>query len=101
MIATEVVITPLMKELMNPEYITQEKITELRAGFDRAQPYKHLSLDGFLKEEVANQLYGNFPKLEKLKVKRKSLNENKSEDYHFDQWQPIFQKVRNLFRSEA
>ncbi|HSH65416.1 MAG TPA: hypothetical protein VLB84_06355, partial [Bacteroidia bacterium] len=73
-----------MKNLINPAYLNDEKIKEIRRQFESAQPCKHVALPNFLLDEVADTLYSNFPKLTTLNVKRKSINENKSEEYHFD-----------------
>jgi hypothetical protein len=87
------------EQVVNPKYWTQA--AALRKDFDGAQPCRHLALPDFLSPELADSLYGNFPSLETLNVKRKSLNENKSEDYHFERWHPDFSKLREVVSSEA
>jgi hypothetical protein len=89
-----------IQEIINPLYLQEEKIKELRAQFDKGIPCKHIVLEDFFTAEIANQLYENFPPLESLKVVRKSLNENKREDYHFERWHPAFTKVRDTFTSK-
>ncbi len=56
-------------------------------------------MDNFLKDEVATQLYENFPSIEKLSKHYKGLNENKSEGSNFSDFHPVFSKVRNDFMS--
>jgi hypothetical protein len=85
-----------MKTIINPSVL--ERLPELTAQFAAGQP-KHVVLDNFLNEEVANALHQHFPSVDSLKVKRKSLNENKVEDYHFERWDPIFTEVRKAIRS--
>ena len=85
---------------INPEYITADARKKLRHSFDHAQPCRHLVLDNFLTQEAADQLFANFPPLDTLNVKRKSMNENKSEDYHFERWAPIFGEVRDSIQSD-
>lgn len=86
--------------LINPEYTSAEAIKKLRSDFDNAIPCRHLALDNFLSEEIADQLYANFPKIDSLNVKRKSLNEDKAEDYHFERWHPSFAQVREVVASQ-
>lgn len=88
-----------MKNVINPVYLTDEKIAELKKSFKEAQPCQHLVLPNFLDDAIATSLYENFPKIEKLNVKRKSINENKSEDYHFDRFHPDFSTLREVVSS--
>lgn len=92
---------PQIHEIINPAYLQEEKIKELRAQFDSGIPCKHIVLDDFFTPRVAAELFENFPSLESLKVVRKSLNENKREDYHFERWHPTFSEVRDLLITEA
>jgi len=89
-----------MKEIINPQYLTKEKIAELKNDFLNAKPCSHLVLPNFLNEELATTLYENFPKIESLNVKRKSINENKSEDYHFDRFHPSFTDLKKVVASD-
>lgn len=84
---------------INPNYTSEAARKELLSTYTNAHPCKHLVLDNFLDQDLANRLHGNFPPLESLNVKRKSLNENKSEDYHFERWDSSFTEVRNTIRS--
>ncbi len=88
-----------MENVINPAYLTPEKIQELKNNFENAKPCKHLVLTNFLTEEIATSLYENFPEIKKLNVKRKSINEDKSEDYHFDRFHPDFSKLREVVSS--
>jgi hypothetical protein len=88
-----------MKNLLNPDYLSEEKIKELRKQFESAEPCKHIALDNFLLDTVANTLYENFPKLETLNVKRKSINENKSEEYHFEKFHSQFSEMRDFLNT--
>jgi Rps23 Pro-64 3,4-dihydroxylase Tpa1-like proline 4-hydroxylase len=88
-------------DLINPTYTSLEAEEKLHRSFSTAIPCKHLVLDDFLDQEVADQLFHNFPSVESLNVKRKSLNENKAEDYHFERWHPAFSQVREVVGSKA
>lgn len=83
---------------INPNYTSAEARKDLLNQFNTAHPCRHLVLDNFLDTDLANRLHGHFPPLESLNVKRKSLNENKSEDYHFERWDPSFTELRNTIR---
>lgn len=85
---------------INHTFTTDEAIEKLHRQFSTAIPCRHLVLDDFLDQEIADQLYENFPPMESLNVKRKSLNENKAEDYHFERWHPAFSKLRESVNSD-
>lgn len=85
---------------LNPIHFTPEKTSEWASVFASGNPCKHIVIDGFLTEETANLLHGHFPPMDALKVRRKSLNENKAEDYKFDEWHPAFREVREAIRSD-
>ena len=85
---------------LNPIHFTPEKTSEWASVFAAGNPCKHIVIDGFLTEETANLLHGHFPPMDALKVRRKSLNENKAEDYKFDEWHPAFREVREAIRSD-
>lgn len=89
-----------MKNIINPIYLEPDKIQELKTSYNNAKPCKHLNLPNFLTEELATRLYDNFPEIETLNVKRKSLNEDKSEDYHFDRWDSSFTELRNVLKHD-
>lgn len=86
--------------LINTKYTSLEATKELRKQFDNAIPCRHLALDNFLDQDLADRLYSNFPSIDSLNVKRKSLNENKAEDYHFERWDPSFSELREVVKSE-
>jgi len=90
-----------MTNLLSPIYQNEEKIKALRLEFENAKPCNHLGLDNFLNDEFATSLYDNFPKIDNLQVKRKSLNETKAEDYHFDRFHPAFSQLKEFVQSES
>jgi hypothetical protein len=65
-------------KLINPAYLNPEKVAQLQAEFQQAQPYKHIVLDNFLDEKFANLLHDNFPSIDKLNKHYKGLNEHLS-----------------------
>lgn len=85
---------------INPTYTSEKAREQLHHQYSTAQPCKHLVLDNFLEQELADKLHSSFPSLESLNVKRKSLNENKAEDYHFERWDPSFSALREVVGSE-
>lgn len=89
-----------LDKIINPDYTHPDKLPGLKQKFENAQPYRYLVLENFLQPDVADAMYEQFPKIETLNVKRKSLNEDKSEDYHFERWDPIFTKVKEAIQSK-
>lgn len=75
--------------IINPKFLDQAFAQELSNSYLNAKPCKYLVMEDFFTEEIANELFDNFPPIQDLNVKRKSLNEDKSEDYHFDRWHPL------------
>lgn len=88
-----------INKIFNPQYTSPEAVAELHEKYMNAQPYKYVVIENFLQEDVANAMFENFPPIENLNVKRKSLNEDKSEDYHFERFHPVFTEVRNAINS--
>lgn len=82
-------------EIINSEYTKAENLQKLNEQFSSAKPCKHIVLENFFEESFANTLHDNFPKFDTLKVVRKSLNENKREDYHFERWHSSFGQLRD------
>lgn len=89
-----------LNKIVNPKYTDDKKIEELNNLFTNAPHCKHIILDDFFTEETADLLYENFPAFDSLNVIRKSLNENKREDYNFEEWHPVFQQVRETLASK-
>ncbi len=89
-----------MKHIINEKYLNPEAIQQLHEVYENGNPCKHVIIDNFLREDVANQLFENFPQLGSLNVKRKSLNEKKSEDYHFERFHPVFQDVKDVIMGD-
>ena len=51
--------------LINPKYTSAEAQKELRSKFDNAIPCRHLVLDDFLDQELADKLFEKFPSSDK------------------------------------
>lgn len=89
-----------MNHIINEKYLNPETIAQLNEAYTNGFPCKHIVMDNFFRPEIADQLYSNFPSIDTLNVKRKSLNENKSEDYHFERFHPVFQDVKDVIIGE-
>lgn len=80
-------------QALNPNHLTPENLARMAAEFQGAKPYNHIVIDNFLQQDVAESLYGNFPKMTELRKHYNGLNENKSEGSSFDTYHPNFAKV--------
>jgi Rps23 Pro-64 3,4-dihydroxylase Tpa1-like proline 4-hydroxylase len=90
----------MVNGIINPKYLDPAFAEELKNLYENGTPCKHLVMEDFFTEEIATALYENFPSIDDLNVKRKSLNEDKSEDYHFERWHPAFSQVREAVASK-
>ena len=81
-------------QYINSAVINDQKLAEYKTLWNAAEPYPHVIIENFLEEDVANQLYEHFPKIEELRKHYKNLNESKSEGSSFDQYHESFEKVR-------
>lgn len=86
--------------IINPKYLEEGFLEKLHESFIDATPFPYVILEDFFVEDVADALYSNFPSMNNMMVKRKSLNENKVEDYHFERWHPVFSKCREALSSK-
>jgi Rps23 Pro-64 3,4-dihydroxylase Tpa1-like proline 4-hydroxylase len=89
-----------MLSVINPHYLEESAVKQLASDFQNGFPYKHIVLDNFLKPEIADSLYSQFPSLDKLDKHYKGLNEQKSEGSNFDDFAPVFSQVRNEVMSK-
>src|SRR6056300_1869771 len=85
--------------IINPKYLAVNFVGAFKEAYESAKPCKYLVMENFFTEKIANDLFENFPSIQDLNVKRKSLNEDKSEDYHFERWHPSFAKIREAVSS--
>jgi hypothetical protein len=83
-----------MLSLINAQYLEEAAIKQLSIDFQNGFPYKHIVLDNFLKPEIAQSLYENFPAVDKLHKHYDGLNEKKSEGSNFEDFHPVFGQLR-------
>ncbi len=74
--------------LFEPEL--QEKMSK---EFREAFPYPHIVIDNFLKNEIAEQAFREFPAYELFNKKYKGLNEKKAEGSNLEDFPPIFKGI--------
>ena len=86
--------------IIQDAYLNASNAAALAEQYSNAQPCKYLVMENFFTQEIANDLFEHFPSIQDLNVKRKSLNEDKSEDYHFERWHPSFAKIREAVSSK-
>lgn len=89
-----------MISLINPEHLEAANLARYKQQFDHAVPFRHIVIDNFLKEEVANYLYENFPAYERFNKKYKGINEFKAEGSNFQDFDPKFAQLRDEIASE-
>jgi Rps23 Pro-64 3,4-dihydroxylase Tpa1-like proline 4-hydroxylase len=86
--------------IINEKIYDRDTVQKLKAAYNAGIPYKHVAIDNFLKQDVADTLCDKFPKLSEMKVHYKGLNENKAEDSNFAQYDAAFQEYQSEIRSE-
>lgn len=82
-------------QYINDQVVNPDNARELYRQFREARPYPHIVIENFLKEDVANAMYENFPKVDELRKHYKNLNENKSEGSSFEKYHEAFNNVRH------
>ena len=86
-------------KFINPALLETAEREKLKQEFLNAQPYKHLVVDNFLKEDIANTLFQNFPDYELFNRKYDGLNERKAEGSNFEDFDPLFTELRKEISS--
>lgn len=76
------------------------KLSQSRSIYLAGKPYPHLVIDNFFSEDIARQLYQNFPSSGEMDKHYHGVNEKKSEGSNFSKWHPAFTQVREGLRSE-
>ncbi len=84
---------------INPKYLESGEVQKLSSDFQNGIPYKHITLENFLREDIATRMYENFPSVDRLSKHYKGLNENKSEGSNFSDFDPVFTQVRQELMS--
>ncbi len=88
-----------MAAIINPALFEETTRANYKKQFDEATPYRHIVIENFLDDALANTLQQEFPSVETLKTHWKGLNENKFEGSTFDTFHPAFQQVRDALAS--
>jgi Rps23 Pro-64 3,4-dihydroxylase Tpa1-like proline 4-hydroxylase len=81
-------------EMLDNQHLEVDKIKQYKDSFLNAKPYKHLVIDNFLKSDIAQALYSKFPAYEIFNKKYDGLNERKAEGSNFEDFDPLFSKLR-------
>lgn len=87
-------------DLINQQWLDSTAKEKLLSDFSTASPYKHIVIDNFLNDEVAKELMGKFPAYEQMNKKYDGLNEQKAEGSNFQDFDPLFSKLRDMISSK-
>ena len=87
-------------QFINPSHLSEEAKNLFSSDFNNAKPYKHLVIDHFLKEEIAQKIYDHFPEYEKFNKKYDGLNERKAEGSNFEDFDPMFTELKKEISSQ-
>ncbi|MCP4123468.1 MAG: hypothetical protein GY751_17090 [Bacteroidetes bacterium] len=74
--------------VINDRLFNPEVIREMKTTFNKHR-YRSIVIDDFLKPEVAEQLFSNFPTEDQMRRHYKGLNEQKSEGSSFVKYDPL------------
>ncbi|OYU97212.1 MAG: hypothetical protein CFE21_02665 [Bacteroidetes bacterium B1(2017)] len=86
-------------KLINTSLFNEVSIDQLKKSFAESKPYKHVVIDGFLKPEIADELFDGFPKEEVFNKKYKGVNEYKAEGSNFEDFPALFTQLREDLHS--
>lgn len=86
-------------KLINTSLFNEVSIEQLKKSFSESTPYKHVVIDGFLKPEIADELFDGFPKEEVFNKKYKGVNEYKAEGSNFEDFPALFTQLREDLHS--
>ena len=87
-------------KFVNPEHLSEDSKKAFSVSFTDAKPYKHLVIDGFLKTDIAQKIYDNFPAYEIFNKKYDGLNERKAEGSNFEDFDPMFSELKKEISSQ-
>ena len=90
----------LLDGVLNTDLINPANVAKYKEEFNSGKPYKHLVIDNFLTDKVADSLFNNFPKMTDLRKHYKGLNEQKSEGSSFNEYHGDFVKVLEAIKCE-
>ena len=89
-----------MSTVISDHIYSKEFIERASKTFVNSPPYPHIIIDNFLKEDVAQAMYENFPSSQEMRKSYKNLNENKSEGSGFDEYHEVFNSLKTELGSE-
>lgn len=89
-----------MDTVINDKIYAADFLKKAAEEFKTSPPYPHIIIDDFLKPEIADALFENFPSSQEMRKSYKNLNEQKSEGSGFDEYHPNFMQVKNELRTE-
>lgn len=89
-----------MDSLLNDRFYTEEYLKETHDKFRGADGFPHIVIDDFLKPEIADILFENFPTKAEMRKSYSNLNEQKSEGSGFEHYHENFSKLKDELRTE-
>ena len=89
-----------MESVIDEKLYNEEWLKKTHDEFRAAEGFPHIVIDNFLKPEVADQLFENFPTKEQMRKSYKNLNEMKSEGSGFEDYHPLFMQLKDELRTE-
>ncbi|MBD3638079.1 MAG: 2OG-Fe(II) oxygenase [Crocinitomicaceae bacterium] len=89
-----------MESVFDEKIYNEDWLKKTHDEFKSAKGFPHIVIDNFLKSDIADTLYENFPTKEQMRKSYKNLNEQKSEGSGFDQYHPLFAQLKDELRTE-
>ena len=89
-----------MESVIDERLYNEEWLKKTHDEFRAAEGFPHIVIDNFLKPEIADQLFENFPTKEQMRKSYKNLNEMKSEGSGFEDYHPLFMQLKDELRTE-
>jgi Rps23 Pro-64 3,4-dihydroxylase Tpa1-like proline 4-hydroxylase len=76
-----------------------DNLLNYQTEFRNSKPFKHIVIDNFLPDDIAENIHEYFPPLHKMEKRYFFVNENKKEQSNFESLNPVFKDLKDFLNS--